>query len=333
MKLLASTILAALSTQIKAHGDYRQNAIYLEKNFNWGNMYNSIQQALDAGYNRFYVGFYMSVHGCQGACPDWANLSTEQKQNVKDLLAQYDASLYLSVGGPGEFYENCINSNCGANYGAEAGAFAAQNLFDGVEVALKLAGEATVPSPYADNGSFISMAKDIVTNIRSSGNYGLKQVAISSNAPYFSPDFVNGVADYALSTLCLNKNNQQTWAAYDCNLVMFNEDNNYMTYDDIFIKNTFVDPIFGQFGKGSSVQEIMNLGMDPYAVSVIKPVSEGESSVRNGFVPSEDLGTWGCWAHNTYAFQGGFIGWTWNSSSDVEMNKVLAFGNNTQSCD
>merc|ERR1712038_1216235 len=275
-------------------------------------------------------GFYMSQHGCQGACPNWVNLTADQKTNVKNLLAQYGASLYLSVGGPGEFFEDCINNNCGASYGAEAGAFAAANMFDGVEIALKLAGEATVPSPYADNGSFISMAKDIVTNVRSSGNFGLKQVAISSNAPYFSPHFVAGQAEYSLSTLCLNANNQQTWAAYDCNLLMFNEDDNYMTYEDIFIENSFNDPIYGQFGKGSSVQEVMQLGMDPYAVAVIKPVSEGETSVRNGYIPAEDLGTWGCWAHGTYAFQGGFIGWTWNSATSSELNKVLNFGNATQ---
>lgn len=331
LQLFVSAVLASLAS-VSAHGSYRQTAIYLEKNFNWGNMYDEIQQAISSGYNRFYVGFYMSVHGAQGASADWAALSSSQKQNVKSLLAANNASLYLSVGGPGEFWENCINSNCATSYGASAGAHAVSNLYDGIEVALKLAGEGTVPSPYADNGSFISMAQTLVTSIKNSG-FTSDKLAISSNAPYFSPTFVSGNAGYALSTLCLTANNAQTWYVSDCNLLMFNEDGNYLTYQDIFAQNTYVDPIYGVFGQGSSVKEIMDLGIAADKIAIIKPVSEGEATVRTGYVPAFTLGNWGCNAHDDYSWQGGFIAWTWNSATDTELNQVLSFATATQACD
>lgn len=51
--------------------NYRQNAIYLEKNFQYGSTLNDITQALKAGYNRFYTGFYMSRYGAQGGALEW----------------------------------------------------------------------------------------------------------------------------------------------------------------------------------------------------------------------------------------------------------------------
>ena len=41
---------------------------YMEKNFDWPNFYQEIQNGIAAGYNTMYLGFYMSLHGCQGAC-------------------------------------------------------------------------------------------------------------------------------------------------------------------------------------------------------------------------------------------------------------------------
>ena len=89
MKLAASLALLPatfLADPVLQHGPYRQNAIYMEKNFNWGNMYNDLKTALDSGYNRFYVGFYMANYGCQAGCAEWARLEESQRQNVTNSL-------------------------------------------------------------------------------------------------------------------------------------------------------------------------------------------------------------------------------------------------------
>jgi len=324
MKLLTSTLAATLLSSSLA---YKQTAIYLEKYFDWGNMQADLTQALDAGYNRFYVGFYMSRFGCVSGCADWAALSDTQRSNVKSLLASYNAELYLSIGGPGEFWENCIDSGCAATFGPAAGTFAKSMGFDGVELAMKLAGEGTTPSSYSLDGGFIAVAQEMATTVRSAGGYSSAQVAISSNAPYFSPAFNAGNQDLTISTLALNVNQNQTWAVTDVNLMMFNEDNNYMTYNDIFLQNNYVDPIYGIFGKGSAVQEIMNLGINGENVAIIKPISDSEQTVRTGYVPSSTLGSWGCTAQTGFSWTGGFVGWTWNSANSAELNKVLGFSN------
>jgi len=336
MRLLS---LLPFLPQLFAHGPYNQNAIYLEKNFNWGGMEDSISQALNAGYNRFYVGFYMRIpengqYSCAGACLDWEMFDSSRKQKVKNMLKPYNATLYLSVGGPGQFWEGTIDNNRAQAFSNAAGAYAKANMYDGIELSMKLSGEGTTPSPYSLDGSFNQLAKDMAIGVKSSGNFAAKRIAISSNAPYFSKQFVSNDVSLSLSELALKSNNQQSWYVQDINLLMFNEDGNYMTYNDMFIKNTYVDPIYGNFGLGSSVQEVIALGINPNYVSVIKPITATESTVRSGYINPVTLGSWGCQAHNKYAWMGGFIGWTWNSSTQDELNTVLQFVANTKdTCD
>lgn len=304
--------------------NYEQVGVYLEKNFNWGGMSDSLQQALNAGYNRFYVGFYMSQHGCQGACQDWANLTQNQRNSIKSLLASYNAQLYLSVGGPGEYWEGCINSNCAQSFASSAAAHASQYGYDGVEIAMKLAGEGTVPSPYADNGSFAGTAKSMVAAM---SPFGASNIAISSNAPYFSPEFVGNNIYNSLASLCLDSNEGTNYAVGECNLLMFNEDGNYMTENDIFYENEFYDPIYGVFGAGSAVKQVVDLGISANKVGIIKPISADESTVRSGYVSPSTLGNWACNAQFNFGWTGGVIGWTWNSSTEEELEKVVGFAN------
>merc|ERR1712141_459132 len=98
------------------------------------------------------------------------------------------------------------------------------------------------------------------------------------------------------------------------------------TYSDVFLQNGFVDPIYGVFGKGSAVQEIVNLGIDADRVAIIKPISDSEQTVRSGYIPANTLASWGCSAQTAFSWNGGFIGWTWNSVTEQELNKVLNFG-------
>ena len=321
MKFIFPTLVALAS----ASSTYRQTGVYLEKNFDYSNMQNNLQQAMENGYNRFYIGFYMSRFGCTAGCADWAALEDSQRQSVKSLLASYNATLYLSVGGPGEFWENCIDSGCAATFGPAAGTFAQKYLFDGVEINTKLAGEGTTPSAYALDGGFISVAEEMVSSVKSAGGYTTDQMAIAANAPYFSPQFVGNDMSLCISTLCLDANAGQAWGVSDCNLVMYNEDSNYVTYNDVFIQNAYYDPIYAVFGAGSAVKEVMSLGISADNVAIVKPITQSEETVRSGYVTPNTLGSWGCNAQAAFGWTGGFIGWTWNSASDNEFNKVIGF--------
>jgi len=312
----------------------------MEKNFNWGNMYNDLKTALDNGYTRFYVGFYMVNYGCQAGCAEWARLSNSQKQSIKNLLSQYQnpwtgdsARIYLSVGGPGEFWEDCIEKNCAAAFGQEAGAYAAQQMFDGVDMDVKLAGEGTVPSSYANDGSFLQSVQDLSSNIRSSGGYDRDHMSLSSNAPYFSALYYSQGISQSISTLALTSNQNQPWAIYDCNMMMFNEDGNYMTETDIFFNNNYTDPIYSNFGMGSSAKEVFNQGMNVDQQAIIKPITMNEPTVRNGYIAPSTLHTWACNAHVDWGFQGGFVGWTWNTATEDEKNTVMSWVTSNYACD
>lgn len=312
----------------------------MEKNFNWGNMYNDLKTALDNGYTRFYVGFYMVNYGCQAGCAEWARISSSQRQSIKTLLSQYqnpwtgdNARIYLSVGGPGEFWEDCIDANCATSFGQAAGAYAASMGFDGVDMDVKLVGEGTVDSPYANDGSFLQSVQQLSTAIRTSGNFARDNMALSSNAPYFSAPFYAGGASQSISQLALTANQNESWAIYDCNLMMFNEDGNYMTETDIFFNNDFIDPIYGNFGIGSSAKEIWSLGMNVDQQAIIKPITMNEPSVRNGYISPDTLHSWACDAHIDWGFQGGFVGWTWNTATEDEKNTVMNWVTSNYACD
>merc|ERR1712018_859664 len=116
----------------------------------------------------------------------------------------------------------------------------------------------------------------MVSGIRNAGSFSRFNISLSSQAPYFSPYFYSYDQQTAnmtgcITNLALDENDQQLWSVSNINLMMFNEDDNYMTYEDIFIQNTYDDPIYGVFGKGSAVKEIIDLGIASGAwVSVIK---------------------------------------------------------------
>merc|ERR1719219_838377 len=82
---------------------WRRKAIYIEYGFDWANFDQEVKNAVDAGYNRIYIGFYMSLYGCQAACTAWRDLDQSVKDDVKSYMGAHGATLYLSIGGPGEF--------------------------------------------------------------------------------------------------------------------------------------------------------------------------------------------------------------------------------------
>merc|ERR1712226_50587 len=105
------------------------------------------------------MGYYFTLYGCQGSCLDWTfTLTQDQRNDIKNLLGSYNARLFLTFGGPGEFWEDCIDSkyisNCVATTAAGVAQFAADNQFDGIELSLNLGGEGTTNSEYANDGSF-----------------------------------------------------------------------------------------------------------------------------------------------------------------------------------
>merc|ERR1712088_365673 len=117
------------------------NGIFLERNFNRGGMLNSLQQALN-------------------------------------LLSQYGAKMYLSVGGPGELWETCIDNNCAANVGYQAGQVAAQYGLDGVELSVSLQGRGTIPSNYETQ--YAGLAKNLTINAKNGGGFSTTDMSISS---------------------------------------------------------------------------------------------------------------------------------------------------------
>jgi len=337
--ITALTALAATATaqttDAPSYSAYKQNSIYVEKGFNRGGMYNSIEAALQAGYNRLYIGFYYRLYGCFGGCAEWTTvLSTNQRNKVKSLLAQYNAEIYLSVGGPGEYWESCITEDCGTSFGQEVGAFAAKYAFDGVELNVNLIGQGTEPSGFAINGTFIDMVQDLSTATKSSGNFDTNHIATSAAAPYYSIDYVQGDVTHSLAYMCMDSNEDQAWATGDCNMMMFNEgsasDANYMTYNDIFIQNTFDDPYYSNFGQGSSVKEVAALGVDSSKLAVIKPVTPYETTVTSGYINPITLGNWGCQAQDDFGFAGGFVAWTWNSKTQSDLDTTNNFVKQTR---
>jgi len=343
MKLFtALTALASLASAFEegsgnfTYQPYKQNSIYIEKNFNRGGMYNSLQQALQAGYNRIYVGFYYKLYGCFGACAEWTTvLSSSQRSKAKSLLASYNAEIFLSVGGPGEYWEDCIQDGCGSSFGQEVGSFAQKYGFDGVELNVNLIGQGTVPSGFSSNGTFIDMVQDLSTAAKSAGSFDRSHVVTSAAAPYYSLNYVDGTAENSLAYMCADANEDQPWATGDCNLLMFNEGDashaNYMTYSDIFIQNTYDDPYYSNYGQGSSVKEIsVQQGVDSSKLAVIKPTSQYETTVRSGFVNPIALGNWGCQAQDDFGFAGGFVAWTWNSKTQSDLDITNNFVEKTR---
>lgn len=314
------SIFAALIslTAAQSFSRWQQMGVFIEKNFDWANVDANLKQAVDNGYNAIYVGFYMSKYGCTGACSAWQSLSSTAKSDVISYVHNAGGKIILSVGGPGEFVEGVIQDGQAASFGASAAAFASANGFDGIDYYTHLAGEKTTPSPWSNNGSLATYQTTLVNQAYSAGWTG-QQLSITSNAPYFSPDFIQNTTSlkqqYALSWFALNSNSKENFYVERINLVMFNEENDYMTYDDVMIHNTFSDSYYGVVPTASSVKEIVALGITASNVSIVKPLSPTETSVKTGqgYIAPATLGSWGCQCYADNGWTGGFVGWTWNS--------------------
>ena len=320
MKLLSLLSLAtstlALPSSVQKQdtpAQYQTTGIFLEKNFHWADIDKDIRQALADGYNRIYMGFYMSKYGCVGACEAWSSLSASKKSQVKTDLAVANAQLYLGVGGPGEYIEGIIRAegaNAGITLGQQAASFAKANSFDGLNMAVALAGEGSLPSEFINNGSYVGFVKNLATQAQSNG-FTRDNIAITSHAPYFSGPWCNGL-DNSLASLALSSNSAQTWSASDILLDMFNEGNTaYLNYDDMFVISTSYT--------NSSVWEVSMQGVPESNVQVLKPTTNLETSVRNGFVAPGTLSSYGCQANQDFSWTGGFTGWTWNNYDDYNV--------------
>merc|ERR1719210_815847 len=64
---------------------YQTMGTFMEKNFDWANFDQEVTNAVVNGYNYLYLGFYMALHGCQGACTAWRDLSPSTKQSSRLL--------------------------------------------------------------------------------------------------------------------------------------------------------------------------------------------------------------------------------------------------------
>jgi len=108
---------------------------------------------------------------------------------------------------------------------------------------------------------------------------------------------------------------------------MLNEDENFLSYQQIFVNDDdYVDPYgYGKWGAGSAVQQIMNIGtstggqgINGNKVAIVKSQSPDETAIRSGYVDPASLNAWGCQANNDFGWNGGFVGWTWNSYDNYQ---------------
>lgn len=342
MKLFGSLTALALPLLLNAGtAQKKRTGIYIDSNLTNGDVNKHFTKLLDAGYDTFYLGFYTILYGCQGACLDWTyTLTDDDRTSILSLIHSYNAKIYLAVGGPGEFWEDCIDENYVANCptvtATNVATFANKYAFDGIEFSLGLSGEGTTNSPYADDGSFRNMTQTLISTVKTTGGFTSDQLAISAAAPYYSRYSNTQMnLDYTLSYFCLANNaanvntTQGQYAVGTCVLKMFNEVNNYMTYSDCFVQNTYNDPVYSTFGAESSVKEIAAYGVDPSMLMINKPLANNEESVRSGYIDPATLGTWGCQAYNdpTIAWTGGFAVWAWDDYSVYNFNDFLDWTN------
>jgi len=308
--VILTTALAA--SVAKAAVNWNQTGIFIEKNFDWSNFDQEIENAVNSGYNKIYVGFYMARYGCTAACTAWRDLLPNVQQNALSFLNENNAELILSVCGPGEFIEGDIRDGLVDSFASQSAQFAKNNGFHGIDYSCNLSGVKTTPNMMASNGSYIDFMSTMISGAKSNG-FTSDKISVTAQAPYFSPNFVNSLSpQFALSWLTLDSNSNEDFYVARINMNMLNEDSNYLTYDDIFIKNTASDPEYGDWAPGSAVKEIANLGVSSNKISIVKSVSPSESSVKNGYVAPSDLGSWGCQANQDFGWTGGYLGWTWN---------------------
>jgi len=302
---------------------------YMEKNFDWANFDQEVQNAVNAGYNTLYLGFYMSLHGCQGACTAWRDLQPDVKQDVQSYLKSQNAYLGLSIGGPGEFIEGVIRDGTTQQFAQEAAQFAWDQGFSAIDIATELSGSLTQPSVWALNGSYSAFVSTMIKEAKKVG-YGADQISLTSPAQYFSPNFVQCTSEQiasdscsnALSYYALDSRESSSDAVSHLNMDMLNEDGNFLSYKQIFVNDDdYVDPYgYGSWGTGSAVQQVMNIngGINGAKVAIVKSQNPAESSIRTGYVDPASLSNWACQANNDFGWRGGFVGWTWNNNDGYQ---------------
>jgi len=321
---------------------YTNMGSYLEKNFDWANFDQEVKNGIDSGYNTIYLGFYMSLHGCQGACTAWRDLQSSVKDDVLKYAEQNNAQIVLSIGGPGEFVEGIIRDGQQQQFAQNAAEFAFGQGFTAIDIATELSGSLTQPSVWATNGSYSDFISTMIEE--ASKFYTPDYIHLTSPAQYFSPAFVECTSDQisidnctnALSYFALNSRSEEKNSVKRINLDMLNEDTNYLTYQQIFVNDDYYeDPYgYGNWGKGSAVQQIMNIntngagpvpydpktpgsgsGIDGSRIAIVKSQSPDETAIRSGYVDPQSLNNWGCQANQDFSWTGGFVGWTWNTKN------------------
>lgn len=320
MKL--SLALICLTTFCTA---WKQQGVYFEKNFNWATMEDDIIAAMDSGYNRIYIGFYMSIHGCQGACLQWEQLSNQARQKVFNKAQSTDSKIYLSVGGEGEFVENVWKNNETTTFGENAAKYAKSYGYHGIDFNIHLAGRSSVYSEFAASGDMIKFTSELVSCAKNEG-WTREELTVTAHAPYFSLYYVDGIESRTMAWVGMDKNEGEIFSVGDLHMMMFNEDQDYLSYEEMFISNKFYNETDGTIGYGSSVQEIINLGVGCDKIAVVKPIYEDGFSIYSGYVDPEVLSDWMCKAKDEVVcsgvngidelWHGGYVMWTWNSYNE-----------------
>merc|ERR1712178_199217 len=256
----------------------------MEKNFDWPNFYQEVQNGVSNGHNMMYLGFYMSLHGCQGACTAWRDLPSSTKQKTLNFASDNNANIALSIGGPGEFIEGVmkLGQDNLEQFAQQAAQFAWDQGFQAVDIATELSGALTQPSVWALNGSYSNFISTMVKEVKKVG-YTTDKISLTSPAPYFSDNFVkctqsqidSDSCSNSLSYFALDSRASAADAVGHINMDMLNEDSNYQTYQYIFVND-------------------------------------------NGFEDPASLHDWGCQANNDFGWTGGFVGWTWNSNDGYD---------------
>merc|ERR1712184_232454 len=236
---------------------YHTMGSFMEKNFDWANFDQEVKNAVNNGYNMLYLGFYMALHGCQGACTAWRDLSPSTKQDVQNFLSQNGALLALSVGGPGEFIEGIIRDGKTQEFAQEAAQFAYDNNFSAIDFSTELSGSLTQPSQWALNGSYSEFISTCITEAKNVG------YTINEDANYQSYQYIFVNDDGFVDPYGYGQ-----WGAGSA-------------VQEVMNINAPNGP------------EPQKSGIDGIKVAIVKAQDSAESSVLSGYVDPTKLANWG----------------------------------------
>jgi len=320
--MLGRTLVLSLLLKYGLASSLQTNAIYLSDTFDYNDIEKEIHTIIDAGYNRILVGWFVSSFGCTAACQYFVALPQATKDDVFNTAHAAGVHIYLGAGGPTQNVDYIINYGIGQEYATEISSFAVNNGFDGIDFSLDVASYVGSPSANSLNGKVVELAQQLVGTARQAG---VNQLTLSGQAPYFSVPFMQGKDDCALSWLARPENANETWYVSEISLRMFNELSNYLTYEEIFTDNTLVDPIYGNFGAGSTVLDMINLGISADNILIVKPVTSTVIYLTDGFVEPTTLGSWICQFQEEYEGSGGVSDYELGSGSIYWNAGVVAY--------